>query len=59
MQDPALEQRKIRRLPFYVAAMTMNSVFTTLTVFGSVFPLFLNELGLAKANIGVVLALIP
>ena len=53
------ERQRIRKLPFYIAAMTMNSVFTTLTVFGSVFPLFLSELGLEKARIGVVLALIP
>ncbi|MGQ9816055.1 MAG: MFS transporter [Candidatus Roseilinea sp.] len=39
--------------------MTMNSVFTTLTVFGSVFPLFLADLGLDKARIGLALALIP
>ncbi len=58
--SPALTDRqKIRKLPFYIAAMTMNSVFTTLTVFGSVFPLFLADLGLDKARIGLALALIP
>ncbi len=53
------DRHKIRKLPFYIAAVTMNSVFTTLTVFGSVFPLFLADLGLDKARIGVALALIP
>ncbi len=53
------DRQKIRKLPFYIAAMTMNSVFTTLTVFGSVFPLFLADLGLDKARIGLALALIP
>lgn len=56
---PLTDRQKIRRLPFYIAAMTMNSVFTTLTVFGSVFPLFLADLGLDKAQIGLALALIP
>ncbi|MCS7062361.1 MAG: MFS transporter [Anaerolineae bacterium] len=56
---PLSDRQKIRKLPFYIAAMTMNSVFTTLTVFGSVFPLFLADLGLDKAQIGLALALIP
>ena len=59
LSAPLSEAEKIRKLPFYVAAMTMNSVFTTLTVFGSVFLLYLNALNLDKARIGVVLALIP
>ncbi|PJF47252.1 MAG: MFS transporter [Chloroflexi bacterium] len=59
MTTALTDRQKIRKLPFYIAAMTMNSVFTTLTVFGSVFPLFLADLGLDKARIGVALALIP
>ena len=37
----------------------LNSVFCQLTVFGSIFVLFLSDLGLNKARIGVVLSLIP
>ncbi|MCS7056145.1 MAG: MFS transporter [Thermoflexales bacterium] len=57
--DTLSDLQKLRKLPFRVAAMTMNGVFVTLTVFGSLFPLFLADLGLDKARIGVALALIP
>ena len=50
---------KIRRLPWTLAADATNSVFCTLTVFGSVFTLFLDELGLPKRQIGLILSLFP
>jgi MFS family permease len=50
---------KIRGLPWINAYSAMNSAFCQLTVFGSVFILFLNDLGLGKTQIGIVLSLMP
>ena len=50
---------KIRGLPWINAHSAMNSAFCQLTVFGSVFILFLNDLGLRKAQIGLLLSLMP
>lgn len=50
---------KIRRLPWLVATDALNTIFCTLTIFGSVFILFLSELGMDKTRIGVVLSLLP
>ncbi len=49
---------RIRHLPHVAAFDAFNSVFCRLTVFDSVFVLFLSELGLDKARIGLVLSLI-
>ena len=57
-QEPTPAER-IRHLPHVMAFDALNSVFCRLTVFGSVFVLFLSDLGLDKARIGVVLSLIP
>ena len=59
MSDPLTDLEKIRRLPYQVIGSFLNSVFCVLTFVGSVFILFLNELGLDKARIGVLLSLIP
>ncbi|MFH1006066.1 MAG: MFS transporter [Candidatus Latescibacterota bacterium] len=50
---------RIRGLPWALAHETTNSVFTQLTVFGPIFLLFLNELGLPKVKIGFLLSLMP
>jgi len=50
---------KIRGLPWLVARGAANSVFCYLTLFGPIFLLFLDELGLPKAKIGLLLSLLP
>ena len=50
---------KLRGLPWGVAWSVSNSVFAQYTFFGSVFILFLNELGLDKVQIGSLLSLLP
>lgn len=50
---------KIRRLPWQLAGNAFNVIFWFTAAAGSVFILFLNELGLDKARIGFVLSLIP
>jgi MFS family permease len=46
-------------LPWSIASNSANVIFSQLTFFGSVFVLFLNELGLSKTLIGSILSLIP
>jgi len=53
------DAEKIRGLRWRIAHGATNTVFCVLTVFGSVFPLFLDEMGLAKSRIGFVQSLIP
>ncbi len=53
------EVEKLRGLPWGVAWSVTNSVFAQYTFFGSIFVLFLNELGLDKAEIGTLLSLLP
>ncbi len=53
------DTEKIRRLPWLWRFNALNGIFCTLTVLGSAFPLFLNELGLDKTRIGLLLSLIP
>ncbi|MCX7668861.1 MAG: MFS transporter, partial [Anaerolineae bacterium] len=53
------ETEKLRRLPWAFAHIATNAVFCQLTVFGPVFILFLTELGLDKAQIGLLLAFFP
>ncbi len=50
---------KIQALPWSIAHDAGLTVFSQLVVFGSGFVLFLNELGLQKSQIGVLLALFP
>ncbi|RPI60946.1 MAG: MFS transporter, partial [Planctomycetaceae bacterium] len=50
---------KIRRLPFVIAFDAFNATFCQLSVLGSVFILFLSELGLPKGRIGLILSLVP
>ena len=53
------DAEKIRKIPWQIAGGTLNSIFCVLTVFGPVFVLFLDELGLPKAKIGVILSFAP
>jgi len=50
---------KLRGLPWGVAWSVANSVFAQFTFFSSIFVLYLNELGLDKAQIGGLLSLLP
>ncbi|HMQ56873.1 MAG TPA: MFS transporter, partial [Anaerolineae bacterium] len=56
---PLTDVEKIRRLPWLVAGDSLNTGFFLLTFSGTVFILFLNELGLDAAQIGVMLSLVP
>jgi Na+/melibiose symporter-like transporter len=51
--------QKIRSLRWIAASSVMNTVFCAITVFGSVFILFLSELGLDKSRIGFLISLLP
>ncbi|MGC9334540.1 MAG: MFS transporter, partial [Anaerolineae bacterium] len=50
---------KLRGLPWGVAWSVTNSVFAQFTFFGSIFVLYLNEIGLQKGQIGGLLSLLP
>jgi MFS family permease len=50
---------KLRGLPWGVAWSVANSVFAQYTFFGSIFVLYLNEMGLDKGQIGTLLSLLP
>ena len=49
----------MKALPWNLAHGMLNSIFAIWTFGGSVFILFLNELGLPKAQIGALLSLFP
>ncbi|AQQ72096.1 H+ Antiporter protein [Limihaloglobus sulfuriphilus] len=53
------EVEKLMKLPWLVAASMTNSVFVILTFAGSVFILFLNELGFSKSQTGTIISLMP
>jgi predicted MFS family arabinose efflux permease len=53
------EAEKIRKLPWQLAANSANMLFCYTTFFGSVFMLFLNELGMDKSRIGTILSFFP
>lgn len=50
---------KLRALPWSIAGWAANSVYVQLTFLGSVFVLFLSELGLSKSRIGDLLSFVP
>jgi MFS family permease len=57
---PSVADRdKIRALPFYLAHGALTSIFFLWTFGGSVFVLFLSELGLPKGQIGILLSFFP
>lgn len=51
--------QKKRRLPFALAGDAANAIFGMLSIFGPVFLLFLDQLGLDKKRIGLLLSLFP
>ncbi|MBN1318565.1 MAG: MFS transporter, partial [Anaerolineales bacterium] len=53
------DAEKIRRIPWVLAGNAANMTYVHLTFMGSVFILFLSELGLSKTQIGTMLSLIP
>ena len=59
MNTEPTKAEKIRRLPWSIAHSVTNNMFCQLTVFGTVFILFLDELGLPKTQIGFLLSLFP
>jgi MFS family permease len=50
---------KLRGLRWSIALNAANTVFVQFTYFGSAFVLFLDQLGLSKADIGFILSLVP
>ncbi|MBX3011104.1 MAG: HEAT repeat domain-containing protein [Caldilineaceae bacterium] len=59
MQKEPTTVEKLRGLRWSIALNSANTVFVQFTYFGSAFVLFLDRLGLSKADIGVILALVP
>ena len=59
MSDGPTNAEKIRCLPYVMAFDAFNSTFCQLSVLGSVFILFMAELGLPKHKIGMILSLVP
>jgi MFS family permease len=59
MNTEPLNTVRIRRLPWSIANVTLNSVFAQITFGGPVFILFLDHLGLPKSSIGFLLSLFP
>ena len=59
MSSELTNAEKLRRLPWSIFSEATNAVFYYLTFFGSVFVLFLSELGLSKTQIGNLLSLLP
>ncbi|MCO6450235.1 MAG: MFS transporter [Caldilineales bacterium] len=58
-QHAPTDAEKAQRLPWLIAGDGFNIVFVLLTFSGSVFILFLDELGLNTGQIGIVLSLVP
>jgi MFS family permease len=59
MSSEPTNVEKIRGLPWSIAANASNTFFVQFTFFGSVFVLFLNELGLSRTQMGFLLSLLP
>jgi len=53
------DAEKARALPWSLANSFLGGIFVLWTFSGSVFLLFLNELGLPKSQIGIILSLFP
>ncbi|MCM8833618.1 MAG: hypothetical protein NC816_06855 [Candidatus Omnitrophica bacterium] len=53
-------EREIKKgIKWSIIASCFNSIFCVLTVFGSIFLLFLTELGIPKYKIGILLSFLP
>jgi MFS family permease len=59
MQGEPTTVEKLRGLPWSIASNAANTVFVQYTFFGSIFVLFLSELGLSKSQMGLLLSLLP
>ncbi len=59
MNNEPTNVEKLRGLPWSIAANSANTIFLQFTFFGSVFVLFLNDLGINKSGVGVLLSLLP
>ena len=57
--QPPTTIEKMRGLRWNTLADSANTVFASLTFFGSVFVLFLSALGMSKGQIGLMLSLLP
>jgi MFS family permease len=53
------QYEKIRAIPWSLGYDLANTFFVQLTFFGSVFILFLNDLGLDESQIGLLLSILP
>ncbi len=53
------KSEKIEKLPWTIAYVATNSIAVHLTFIGSIFILYLNELGINKGLLGVILSLLP
>jgi MFS family permease len=53
------DRDKMQAVPWVLASQCFNAVFVLWTFGGSLFILFLNELGLRKGQIGILLSLFP
>jgi hypothetical protein len=53
------QYEKLRAIPWSLAYDLANTFFVQLTFFGSVFILFLDELGLNESQIGLLLSIMP
>src|SRR5512138_3742624 len=53
------QYEKLRAIPWSLGYDLSNTFFVQLTFFGSVFILFLNDLGLDKSQIGILLSVMP
>ncbi len=53
------DPKKLHALPWSYASTSLNTFFYIWTFGGSIFPLFLSELGLTKDHIGLLIAFFP
>ncbi len=53
------DRAKIRALPWHLAHVSLTNIFFLWTFGGSVFLLFLSDLGLPKGQIGIILSFFP
>ena len=51
--------QKLKAIKWDYLGSALNSVFVEFTVFGSIFIIFLNQIGIQKSQIGFILSLFP
>ncbi len=57
--DDLTKAEKLNKLPWNIAFVTTNSIAIRLTFLGSIFVLYLSELGINKALLGTILSVLP